>query len=208
MNEEYFQTITGAAEAALKIKGSRFLSYAAPIAQREEAERFLAALHKRYFDATHHCYAWRLGYGTGESSRFADDGEPSGTAGKPILQVITGRDLTNLIIVVVRYFGGTKLGTGGLVRAYTDAAALVLDHAAIRQIWLTRPLELVVGYDHLNTLMKLIDRHGAIVEESEYGGEVRMKLALRLQEAEPFCAAAVDLTHGQIRLIPAAHSET
>lgn len=199
MNQDFFQTIAGAAESALKIKGSRFLGFAAPAAEREEAEAFLAGLRKRFFDATHHCYAWRLGSGTGENSRFSDDGEPSGTAGKPILQVISGRDLTNLVIVVVRYFGGTKLGTGGLVRAYSESTALTLEQAGVRRIWLTRSLELVVGYDHLNAVMKLIERHGAAIEESEYGEEVRLKLALRLQEAESFHAEAVEMTHGQIR---------
>jgi len=198
MNKDFYQTIAGAAESALKIKGSRFLGFAAPAAGREEAEATLAALRKRFFDATHHCYAWRLGSGTGENSRFSDDGEPSGTAGKPILQVINGRDLTNLILVVVRYFGGTKLGTGGLVRAYSDAAALTLDQTVIRQVWWTRSLEFQLGYDHLSTVMKLIDRHEGVIEGTEYGVEVRMKVAFRLREAEPFSAAARDMTHGQI----------
>ncbi|HNW59392.1 MAG TPA: YigZ family protein [bacterium] len=199
MNQDFYLTIAGAAEAALKIKGSRFLAFAAPVAERAEAEAFVDELRRRYFDATHHCFAWRLGSGPGEHSRFADDGEPSGTAGKPILQVITGRELTNLIVVVVRYFGGTKLGTGGLVRAYAESAALVLEGAPVEKIWHTQSLAFAVGYDHLNAVMKLIERHAAAIEEADYGEEVSMRLGLRLQEAEPFRTAAVDLTHGTIR---------
>ncbi len=200
MSNDYFLTIAGAAEAALKIKGSRFLGFAAPAADKEAAEAFVSDLRKRYFDATHHCYAWRLGSGSMEASRYADDGEPSGTAGKPIFQVIHGRDLTNLVVAVVRYFGGTKLGTGGLARAYADSASLVLDRCAISQVWLTRSLGITFAYDHLNTVMKLVERHGAVIEDSEYGEDVRMRLALRLGDLEPFRAAAIDMTHGQIRI--------
>lgn len=198
MNQDSYWTVAGPAEAVLKIKGSRFLGFAAPAANKEEAESYLTELRKRFFDATHHCYAWRLGSGIDEISRFADDGEPSGTAGKPILQVITGRNLTNLILVVVRYFGGVKLGTGGLARAYADTAILTVEQCTIRQVWHTRIVALTVGYDHLNTVMKLIDKFGASIEESEYGESIHMKLLLRLAEVEPFRAAAADSTHGRI----------
>lgn len=199
MSQDSFKTIAGAAEAALKIKGSRFLAFAAPVAERQEAEALLETLRRRFFDATHHCYAWRLGEGTEELSRFSDDGEPAGTAGKPILQALTGRDLTNLILVVVRYFGGTKLGVGGLVHAYSDSAALVLDACTVRTIWRTRSCHLAISYDHLNAVMRLIEKHGAIIAEADYGAEVTLRLELRLQEAEPFRGAVVDATHGTIR---------
>ncbi|HOT98333.1 MAG TPA: YigZ family protein [bacterium] len=198
MSQDSYKTIAGAAEAALKIKGSRFLGFAAPISGRQEAEAFLDELRRRYFDATHHCYAWRLGDSAGENSRFSDDGEPPGTAGKPLLQAITGRDLTNLIVVVVRYFGGTKLGVGGLVHAYSDCAARVLDACTVQTIWRTRSCRFTVGYDHLSAVMRLIEQHGAIIEEVVYGGEVTMRLALRLQEAEAFRTAAVEATRGTI----------
>ena len=201
MAEDYYQTIAAGAEAVLKVKGSRFLAYAAPAADKEAAELFLAGLRKRWFDATHHCYAWSLGSGAAQLSRASDDGEPAGTAGKPILAVLQGRELTQLIVVVVRYFGGTKLGTGGLVRAYTDSATLVLDQCRVEKIWHTRSLDLLLGYDQLSTILKLGERHGAVIGESDYGERVRLRLVLRQGEVSAFARAAVEMTHGQIQIV-------
>lgn len=200
MAEDFYQTIAGGAEAALKVKGSRFLAYAAPATDKEAAEAFLAGLRKRWFDATHHCYAWSLGSGAAQITRCSDDGEPSGTAGKPILAVLQGHELTQLVVVVVRYFGGTKLGTGGLVRAYTDSANLVLDQCRVEKIWHTRALELSLGYEQLNPILKLVERHGAVIAKSEYGEKVRLQLVLKQGEAAPFARAAVEMTHGQIHI--------
>ena len=109
-----FLTIAAPAEAIYKEKSSKFLAYAYPVRSEEEIRELLEALYKRYYDATHHCYAWRLGP-HGEQFRSNDDGEPSGTAGKPILGQLLSNSLTNCLIVVVRYFGGTKLGVSGLI---------------------------------------------------------------------------------------------
>ena len=200
MAADYYQTIAAGAEAALKIKGSRFLAYAAPAADKEAAEAFLAGLRKRWFDATHHCYAWSLGSGAVQISRSSDDGEPAGTAGKPILAVLQGRELTQLTVVVVRYFGGTKLGTGGLVRAYSASATLVLDQCRVVKIWQTRSLDLRFGYDQLSTILKLGERHDAAIAESEYGERVWLRLVLRQGEAAAFTHAAIEMTHGQIQI--------
>ena len=120
-----FYTLGGEAEALYKDKGSKFLAYGYPVTCEEEIKGRLDALRKRYYDATHHCYAWRLGP-KGESFRAVDDGEPSSTAGRPILGQMLSREVTDVLIVVVRYFGGTKLGVPGLIEAYKRSAALVL----------------------------------------------------------------------------------
>jgi uncharacterized YigZ family protein len=116
-----YRTLKEGASATLKVDGSRFLAEAVPVASRDEAEERIAAVRKREHRATHHCTAYRLGP-EGDDFRYDDDGEPSGTAGQPILRRIHARDLTNTLVVVTRYFGGTELGTGGLMQAYGDAA--------------------------------------------------------------------------------------
>ena len=127
-----FYTLGGEAEALYKDKGSKVLAYGYPVTCEEEIKGRLDALRKRYYDATHHCYAWRLGP-KGESFRANDDGEPSSTAGRPILGQMLSREVTDALIVVVRYFGGTKLGVPGLIEAYKRSAALVLENAEIEQ---------------------------------------------------------------------------
>ena len=117
MTSDSYHTLAGPAEAIYKEKSSKFLAYAYPVESEEEIRTLLDALRKKYYDATHHCYAWRLGP-HGETFRANDDGEPSGTAGKPILGQLLSNELVNCLIVVVRYFGGTKLGVSGLIGAY------------------------------------------------------------------------------------------
>lgn len=116
MTSDSYHTLAGPAEAIYKEKSSKFLAYAYPVESEEEIRTLLDALRKKYYDATHHCYAWRLGP-HGETFRANDDGEPSGTAGKPILGQLLSNELVNCLIVVVRYFGGTKLGVSGLIGA-------------------------------------------------------------------------------------------
>ena len=117
----------------IKIKGSRFLAEAIPVSSVEEADAALLAIKKRDYDATHHCSAYRIG-SDGNTFRYNDDGEPNSSAGLPIYRQIEGRNLTNALVVVIRYYGGTKLGTGGLVRAYGEAASLALDAATVKEI--------------------------------------------------------------------------
>ena len=116
MTSDSYHTLAGPAEAIYKEKSSKFLAYAYPVESEEEIRTLLDALRKKYYDATHHCYAWRLGP-HGETFRTNDDGEPSGTAGKPILGQLLSNELVNCLIVVVRYFGGTKLGVSGVIGA-------------------------------------------------------------------------------------------
>ena len=121
-----YLVLDGPSTASIKIKGSRFIAEALPVSDVSEAEHALASIRKRDYDATHHCSAWRIGK-KGETFRYSDDGEPNSSAGLPIFRQIEGKALTNTMVVVVRYYGGTKLGTGGLVRAYGDAAKEALN---------------------------------------------------------------------------------
>ena len=130
MAGDSYRTVAAPAEAACRERSSKFLSWIYPVRTEEEIRERLDALRKRYYDAKHHCYAWRLGP-RGEAFRANDDGEPSGTAGKPILGQLLSNDITDCLVVVVRYFGGTKLGVPGLIAAYRESAAEAIAAAEI-----------------------------------------------------------------------------
>jgi uncharacterized YigZ family protein len=173
-----YLTIAERQETEIKILASRFLSYAIPVRTLESFLTSLEELRKRHYDATHHCFACRAGY-DGASFRFSDDGEPSGTAGKRILGAIDRHHLTDMGIVVVRYFGGTKLGVGGLARAYTDAAESVLTSCTIETRYLTDEFAIVFPYDVTSQVHHTIEGHEAEIisrnwqETAEYSIRVR-----------------------------------
>lgn len=181
-----------------KIKGSRFFATLEPVRSREEANAVLDALRAEFRDATHHCYAWRLGRDP-EAMRYSDDGEPSGTAGRPILAEIDGRGLSDLVVVVTRYYGGTKLGTGGLLRAYSSCAAEALDRAT----WLERPvverLVLRFSYGLTGPIRGVLAAYELEGVDAEYGAEVRMELAVPIARVRAVRRALVDATNGQVR---------
>ena len=129
MRDEY-QSIKADVTASIKVEGSKFIAAAFPVDLRLQTEQILANVRKEYFDATHHCYAYALG-SEGKEFRYSDDGEPSGTAGIKILAAIQSKSLSDILVVVTRYFGGTKLGTGGLGRAYFESASRVLSDAVV-----------------------------------------------------------------------------
>jgi uncharacterized YigZ family protein len=152
---DLYRTIKSPSEGIYKEKGSKFLAFAYPVRDDEAIKQYTADLQKRYHDARHHCYAWRLGPEK-ERYRVNDDGEPSGSAGKPIYGQIQSRDLSDILVVVVRYFGGTLLGVGGLINAYRSAASDALDHSAIIERRVFDRMRLEFGYDQMNSVMKLI----------------------------------------------------
>lgn len=181
-----------------KIKGSRFIAFAAPLNDREGALAAVSARQAADPQASHHCYAYRLG--TGEDDfRFADDGEPSGTAGRPILKEIDGRSLSDLIVVVTRYFGGTKLGSGGLVRAYGSAAAAVLESAEIVERRVEAPLRLSFAYHRLGAVQGVLSAHQLTPTEARYGAEVELRLAVPVEEVDALKQALRDATAGRAR---------
>ena len=142
----------GSAEAELREQGSRFFAFLAPAASREAALAFVEELRRRHPDATHHCFAWRLGWPPAE--RASDAGEPAGTAGQPILRQLAGANLTDVVGVVVRWFGGTKLGKGGLARAYGGATAAALERLVTREELPARELRLTLPYEQIGAVKK------------------------------------------------------
>lgn len=180
-----------------KIKGSRHVATAAPVESEAEIADVLARARQRMPDATHHAYAWRLGRG-GERYRSSDDGEPGGTAGRPILQVLVGRELTNLVVVVSRVFGGTRLGAGGLVRAYSGAAFAVLDRAELRIVVPQVRLRLVYDYALSKAVESLLHAEHLTPAHAEYGERVTLELDVPEEAAEGFRARALDATAGRL----------
>jgi uncharacterized YigZ family protein len=151
-----YKTIEFAAEGQYKEKGSRFLAFAFPVNNEAEVKANLESLRKKYFDARHHCYAYRLG-ADGQTFRANDDGEPNHSAGDPILGQLRSRELTNTLIVVVRYFGGVKLGVGGLISAYRAATENVLSNTRIIQKEVTDKITLHFSYDATPDVMRLVN---------------------------------------------------
>lgn len=162
-----FVTLAGEGRAETKVKGSTFLALAVPAETEEEVRAVLAPIQKKMFDATHHCTAYRF---RGGVTRVNDDGEPSGSAGAPILAAIDGAGVTDCFVVVTRYYGGTKLGVGGLVRAYGDAAALALEAAPRRTGVPAARLAIEYGYEHTAQVMRALERAGAAEVEHGYAG--------------------------------------
>ena len=165
MENDVYRTIEADAEAIFKEKSSKFLCFAYPVTTEEQIRERLEVLYKKYYDATHHCYAWRLGP-RGESFRANDDGEPSSTAGKPILGQLLSNEITDCLIVVVRYFGGTKLGVSGLIEAYKTSAAEVIAAAEVVERTVDDHIEVRFSYMAMNEVMKIVkDLQPKIVEQ-------------------------------------------
>ena len=142
----------------IKEKGSRFIAYACPVSRKDEAENAIHALRKKYHDATHICFAYRIGEGVETSLRYSDDGEPSGTAGVPIYNEIKRKDLYNIAVAVVRYFGGVKLGTGGLSRAFSAAAREVIDNSSILKVPVVKRIKFNVPYALFGEMIGLVNQ--------------------------------------------------
>lgn len=181
--EDSYLTLAAPAEASLRERSSRFLAYAYPVCSEEEIRERLDALRKRYYDATHHCYAWRLGP-RGERFRANDDGEPSGTAGRPILGQMLSHGITECLIVVVRYFGGTKLGVPGLIAAYKEAAAAVIAAAGITERTVDRTFRVQFPYEAMNDIMRIVKDEQPAVRSQEFGNLCTVTLAIRAGRAE------------------------
>ena len=188
-----YQTILTAGESEIVINKSRFLGYCLPVSSEQEAQQALSQIRKRHYDARHCCYALRLV----ESgiARSSDDGEPSGTAGAPILSALSGANLENVLCAVVRYFGGVLLGTGGLVRAYGRAANEAIDHAQIAKMQLCARLTVDVSYPSYSALEPMLRAKGYDCQ-SAFGERVMLTFVLPLEESDAFSAAVTERTDG------------
>ena len=194
-----YRTIAAPEDTEIKILGSRFLSYAVPVQTGDAFLDFLESLKKEHYNATHHCFAWRIGF-DGEDFRYSDDGEPSGTAGKRILGSIDREELTDTGIVVVRYFGGTKLGVGGLARAYSDAADAVLAQCRIETRHITEDLSATFPYDMTSQVHHVIEMHDVEVLDRHYLEDTKYDVRVRLSKKMRFIEDLETYTNRQVEI--------
>jgi uncharacterized YigZ family protein len=164
---DLYRTIQNPSEGLYKEKGSKFLAFAYPVSTVEEIKVRINYLQKQYHDARHHCYAWRLGADM-ERYRVNDDGEPSGSAGNPIFGQIQSRELSDILVVVIRYFGGTLLGVGGLINAYRSATSDSLDQAQIVELKVYKRINVQFEYPQMNSVMKVIKEFDLSFENQEF----------------------------------------
>ncbi len=189
------------ASVEIRVSNSRFLAQAGPTATVEEARAFLADIRAALPDATHHVYAYRIGHGATTTEGQSDAGEPPGTAGRPVLAVLRGSGLGDVTVVVTRYFGGTLLGTGGLVRAYSDAAKAVLA-ALPRTVKIERVmLDIIIPYSAYELTVRLVSAHAGDLIEETFADIVTLAIRLPTQQASVFTAALQEATAGQARWV-------
>lgn len=180
-------------------KKSRFIAHVAPADSVEEAQSFIESIKKKYWDARHNCSAFSIGL-KNPVTRCSDDGEPGGTAGKPILEVILGSGVSNIVIVVTRYFGGTLLGMGGLVRAYTDAAKEGLAHTEIIEKIPAARWILQTEYTDLGKIQYILAQNGVTTEDTEYTDKVKLHVLIPLEEENRIKNALTEGTAGRVEI--------
>lgn len=187
----------GAGEAEFTEKRSRFLGHVRMIENEEEARAFINEMKKKYYDARHNCWCYSI---QGGPERYSDDGEPQGSAGIPMLEVLRRRGVTNAVCVVTRYFGGVLLGTGGLLRAYTRSTADALDAAGLAAVRPWAETELDCSYGQLEKLKSEAAAAGGILEDVVYGSGVTLKVLVPAEDAEAFAARIFDRSAGLVKV--------
>ncbi|MDO4568420.1 MAG: YigZ family protein [Clostridia bacterium] len=191
-----YRTIVQPSEAEFVEKRSRFIGRCIAVESEGDAQERLAELRKRHWDASHNCYAYIVG-ARGETARYSDDGEPQGTAGLPILDVLKAKGLTNALCVVTRYFGGVLLGAGGLVRAYSRAAAMAVEAAGIVEYIDAVVLQIVVDYSRYGQIEGFV-RQSAQLEGVEFTDAVTITVSIEADRADAFCAELTERTDGRV----------
>lgn len=199
-----YKTIKAYGKAEHVEKKSRFIGEAFPVKTEEEVRQILEQVKKSFWDASHHVFAYRLQNG---EARFSDDGEPSGTAGKPTLDVILGTDVRDVLVVVTRYFGGTLLGTGGLVRAYSKGARIALEAAGIVSMEPFYSCQIVMDYTYLSKIQYLLREKGYPEEGSEYTHEVTLRFLVPEKELENFQKKVLEVSDGRLQLQASKHTK-
>ena len=176
-------------------KRSRFIGHIKPVTTRDEAEEFIAQIKSKYWDARHNVYAYVLR--EGQFRKYSDDGEPQGTAGVPVLEVLLKENVTDCVVVVTRYFGGILLGTGGLTRAYSRAARIAIDAGEIKNMVLCDELKVACDYSFYGKLGSLLGEMGAITIDTDFSEDVAVTFALKKSETGRFNAKLIDLSNGR-----------
>jgi len=198
---EKYKTILKTAQAEIIEKKSKFIGTAMPVETQEEAEHFINSIRKKYYDATHNVFAYQIGQ-KNELQRSSDDGEPSGTAGKPILDILKNEDIKNTAIVVTRYFGGTLLGTGSLVRAYSKCAKDTLVASEIIEKILYQEFEISVSYNLSGKVQFEILSQNYIIKDTLYTDKVTFTILTEIKDADKFQKLIIEATSAQAQIKP------
>ncbi len=183
METDSYKTIVSSSTGLYKEKGSKFIAISKHIESEEDFKEFLLEIKKEYYDARHHCYAWRLGPDD-ELYRSNDDGEPSGSAGKPILNQILSKELFFTAIIVVRYFGGTKLGVSGLIRAYKTSSQQALENSKIKKKFIYKTLEIKFKYPRLNDMMRIIKEENLNIKKQEFEIDCLLRIDVKRNDVK------------------------
>ncbi len=181
MSDDKYKIITTVGEGLYKEKGCKFFAFAHPVASEEEVKSIMSDVKKKYFDARHHCYAFMIGPDK-SFYRSSDDGEPSGTAGKPIMNQILSKDVTNVLVVVIRYFGGVKLGVPGLINAYKTAAREALDNSIVIEKTVDEVYSLEFDYPLMNEVMRILKEEN--LEQQNPRFELRCYLEISIRQGD------------------------
>lgn len=186
----------------MTVVDSLFIASGAYAPTVEAADAFVARVRAEFADASHNCVAYRVGYGSGVVERASDDGEPSGTAGRPMISILQGQDLGDVAVVVTRYFGGTLLGSGGLVRAYGGAVRALLAEMPTRTRIERVERSLIADYGRYEPVKGLILEHEGEIEEETFAAEVTFRFTLPVDRVDPFDAELTEFSHGQLAVAP------
>ncbi len=195
--KESIKIITSEGSGEIVEKKSRFIANVFSVESVSDAETRIAEISKKYWDARHNCYAYVIGE-NGEQTKCSDNGEPSGTAGKPILEVINGAGITNVLIVVTRYFGGVLLGTGGLVRAYTQAAQAGLAGSGVGELVYSQKLTITVDYSRVNTMQYFLGQKDIRIQDSRYAADVEFDICVKESDVAGVMDEIVSKCDGQV----------
>lgn len=196
---QVYKTINEDGQSEITVKKSRFIANITHVETQEEAVNYIEKIKKQYYDAKHHCFAFSIGIDQ-PTPRFSDDGEPQGTAGKPILEVIEGQQLHNVIIVVTRYFGGTLLGTGGLVRAYTDAAKEGLQACNIIKKIRATNITVVTNYNDIGKLQYLLGNENIHTTSSDYTDVVTLNILVPVDRVAEIKNKIIEITAARAKI--------
>ncbi|MDI6802323.1 MAG: YigZ family protein [Bacteroidota bacterium] len=199
MIQDSYQTIISFLRNEIKILNSRFIASAYPVSAKEETDKILQKVRKEFYDANHNCFAYRIGM-TGKVFRYSDDGEPSGTAGVKIFSAIRSKNLSDVLVIVTRYFGGTKLGVGGLSRAYHDSALSVLKKVKVAEKITMSAVRIKFPYDFTSQVMYLISKYNVSIVGKNYQEDVEMEIEVRLSLVSDFGAELFNTCSGNVQI--------
>ncbi|WP_092337191.1 YigZ family protein [Butyrivibrio sp. M55] len=194
-----YKVVTKEGTGEIVEKKSRFIGSSYIVESVEDAEKKIAEVSKKYWDARHNCYAYVIGKNS-ENTRCSDNGEPSGTAGKPILEVITGAGLTNTLVIVTRYFGGVLLGTGGLVRAYTQAAQAAIAASETGEMVYARQLTVEVAYNMINNVKYFLEQNKISISDPRYTENVQYDICVKEEDKEKITEGLIQKCEGKITI--------